>query len=215
MNSLKIKSYYLNLILITILMGFTQYSQAQKDIYSKFNSEITLTDSLFSSVYNPFSVKEDWGKLNRKNFKNNCFVRLHLSNNEIVRGKLLGYHKNGLFVYNSYNRTFGFYPFCKMEKLKFGRSPSKVILLSSISILSFCGIIGSATGNSEYAAPVGFAGSALFQAIYIPTNELIRYFHHSNWKIIEDKNKAEELYNFIVNNKQLYTNTRNFTGIVN
>ena len=215
MNNLNIKSYSFKYILLLILVGFTQYSKAQNDFYTKFNSEITLNDSLFFSVYNPFNVKEDWGKLNRKNFKNSCFVRVYLSNNEIVRGILMGYHKNGLFIYNSYNRTFGFYPFCKMEKLKFKRSPFKVILLSSISILGFCSIIGSATQNYEYAAPVGFGGSALFQAIYLPTNELIRYFNHSNWRINQDKNKAEELYNFIVSNKKLFTTTRNLTGIDN
>ena len=40
------------------------------------------------------------------------------------------------------------------------------------------------------------------------------YFNHSNWRINQDKNKAEELYNFIVSNKKLFTTTRNLTGIV-
>jgi len=214
MNKLNLKSYFIKHVLLFIFLGFTQFSKAQNDIYTKFNSELTLNDSLFLSVYNSFNVKEDWGKLKRNTYKKSCFVRLYLSNNEIVRGKLLGYHKNGLFVYNSYYRTIGFYPFCRMDKLKFGHSPFKVILSSSLGILGFCALIGTATNNSEYAAPVALGGSAFFQGIFLPTNELIRYLKHSNWKINKDKNKGEELYNFILNNKKLSPTARNLTGIV-
>jgi len=214
MNKLQLQNNIFKLLVISIFAFFTNSIKAQENEFEDFNKVLTLDSELYKSVYDSSQIKEDWGKLKRNTYKKSCFVRVYLSNNEIVRGKLLGYHKNGLFVYNSYYRTIGFYPFCEMDKLKFGHSPFKVILSSSLGILGFCALIGTATNNSEYAARVALGGSAFFQGIFLPTNELIRYLKHSNWKINEDKNKGEELYNFILNNKKLSPTARNLTGIV-
>lgn len=219
MNNNQLQNNILKLLVISLFAFFTNSSKAQESEYEDFNKILTLDTALYKSVYDSSQIKEKIGTINLYKPKTQLSLRLFLYDNSIIRGQLIAYHENGLFVYSSDQNTFGFYPFSKINKLKIGRSPAIIIIGSSLWFIGFFTTIGmlaqSYGGNNlEFAVAAGFGTAAVFQAIFLPLNELFRHYAHFNWSINQNQIIGQKLYNEILTKKSLWLYPKNLTGIV-
>jgi len=220
MNNNQLQNNIFKLLVISLFAFFTNSIKAQENEYEDFNKILTLDSELYQSVYDTSQIKEKIGTLNLYKPYKQLSLRLFLYDKSVIRGQLIAYHENGLFVYSSNQNTFGFYPFSKINKLKIWRSPTRIIILSSIGFIgSFTtlGILAQSYGynNLENAIAAGVGTAAVFQAIFLPLNELFRHYAHFNWLINQNKIIGQKLYKEILTKKSLWLYPKNLTGFVN
>ncbi len=211
----------LKFLVLTLFAFFINSSKAQESEFEDFNKILTLDTALYKSVYDSSQIKEKFGTINLSTPRNHPDLRLYLHDNSIIRGQLIAYHENGLFIYSSNQNTFGFYPFCKIKKLKIGRSPAKVIIASSLGFIGVFitfGVLANSYGAGvtlDFSLMAGIESAIAFHAIFLPLNELFRYYAHFNWLINQDKTIGQKLYKEILTKKYIWPDPKNLTGIVN
>lgn len=163
-------------------------------------SKIVTVEDL-TILYDTAKYRELKETFNEQKFSDFPLIRVKLDNNYFLKGKLLGYHKNGLFLFDKSNGKICFVNYKIINKVFLGRTYGHFYIVASLAISAAIGLIASYKDDAFYGTEIFSASlvvcSSYGHLAFYPTYLASKNRTSSHWKIFGRKQSFHHFYEFL------------------
>ena len=195
--------------LITLLFLFVA-----KFSFGQTRNTLTLNSDLIKQAYDSTKITYVKGSMPKNSIKRSRYLRIQTHKGKMLRGYIMAFNKDGLFIINKDNTYFSYCDYKNIRGIYFGRSYGNWLGLSTAGV---AGITTIASLGSGYAIPIGITagfmtatfgqlGIALAYGVYKGIN-------HCHWRINYKRKAGTWVTEYILENKHKFGHIQNVDSI--
>lgn len=162
------------------------------------DNEISINE--FKSIFDTTHIKSLPKVYDKEIFKNYRYARMTLNSNKTIRGRILAFHKKGIYFFNPKTAKISYINYTFISQIMMGRSYGHIVYIGSV-ISSGLGFIIGATEDKNAALGgliIGPIVAASFgNLIMSPLNDFLVSMKNANWKIDYNKTTFNQFYQYI------------------